>query len=103
MAVAVLDVRAGSPYAQPRCVPVQISRLPFFFNDTPTTEIYTNHDVRDHITQRRVDRSRARRHSRESSDEDEDDEEGDVEACGAECFCRRSRRTQMTHGFKLPA
>ena len=53
-------------------------------------------DARNNIAQRAVDRSRAERKSRESSDSGDEGE-----SCGAVCFTRRIRESQMPRGFKL--
>ena len=56
-----------------------------------------DYDARDDITQRKIDKSRARR-ARST-----DSEEEDVELCGARCFSRSIRKKRMPKGFKLPS
>ena len=93
----------ATPAAQPRVEPPQTRTSPPRRDSSPRHRDRADYDARNDLTQRRVDRFRARRRSRGSTDEDDDDEEGDIEACGAECFRRRIHRTQMPQGFKLPA
>jgi hypothetical protein len=75
-----------------------------------TTRGYVDHDqgkwddARNHITQKKVDKSRAAHEHRESSDrESSESSDDDVEPCGVRCFSRRIRESKMPRGFKLPS
>src|SRR3954467_930350 len=57
-----------------------------------------NYDARDALTQRKIDKARAKRACSSESEMDED--EGEL--CGARCFSRSVRRTRMPRNFKLP-
>src|SRR5215216_5552900 len=56
-----------------------------------------DYDARDELTQRKIDKSRARR-ARST-----DSEEEDGELYGARCFSRSIRQKRMPKGFKLPS
>src|SRR3954463_1559089 len=58
-----------------------------------------DYDARDKLTQRKIDKARAKRACSSESEMDED--EGEL--CGARCFSRSIRRTQMPRNFKLPS
>src|SRR4051812_48557436 len=60
---------------------------------------HRDYDARDALTQRKIDKARAKRACSSESEMDED--EGEL--CGARCFSRSVRRTRMPRNFKLPS
>src|SRR3954470_10998399 len=58
-----------------------------------------DYDARDALTQRKIDKARAKCACSSESEMDED--EGEL--CGARCFSRSVRRTRMPRNFKLPS
>src|SRR3954468_5230473 len=58
-----------------------------------------DYDARDTLTQRKIDKARAKHACSSESEMDED--EGEL--CGARCFSRSVRRTKMPRNFKLPS
>src|SRR3954462_11289622 len=59
---------------------------------------HRDYDARDALTQRKIDKARAKCACSSESEMDED--EGEL--CGARCFCRSVRRTRMPRNFKIP-
>src|SRR3954467_719143 len=60
---------------------------------------HCDYDARDALTQRKIDKARAKRACSSESEMDED--EGEL--CGARCFSRFVRRTKMPCNFKIPS
>ena len=56
-----------------------------------------DYDARDDLTQRKVDKMRARCTRSTDSEEDE------TELCGARCFSKAIRQKRMPKGFKIPS
>src|SRR3954463_8215419 len=58
-----------------------------------------DYDAQSELTQRKIDKARAKRACSSESEMDED--EGEL--CGARCFSRSVWRTRMPRNFKLPS
>jgi hypothetical protein len=73
-------------------------------HDLPRRHKYSRHrsrdyDTRSELTQRKIDKARAKRVC--SSESEEDDDEGELS--GSRCFSGSVRRTRMPRNFKLPS